>query len=410
MNSLYFDGQEYHYFKLRDRAGPDRIFISKVTEFKNGVTGEVTSKRVIRKVFDKDEGCEIAMVNGELVLRSSPAGRDQIKAIVYDNDNSTMGLVLQKFHSYGAKPTPMTSFTFRQTEFDDLLEFLSLVRFIDLSNNENFQISLSTLKDMVLIEKGEKELLAAFKTLHGNQRLQLLEGLKDADLTKEDLDILSGRKDGLEIFRTKLFEEQDWSETQWQDFFESNHWIFGYGLDYRFLSILQREAAVSNVDLDGTNTAFGDFLAGSSDFTVLVEMKRPDTPLFATEKKRSRAWELSKDLLHAVSQILAQKAEWQIKSVTQKNYDDHGNLIEQRTHDPKCLLIIGSTEQFTGSDREKEMKYQTFELFRRDSRNVEILTYSELFERAYFIVNQKQVGDEAAEGEGSGDFDDDIPF
>ncbi len=35
-----------------------------------------------------------------------------------------------------------------------------------------------------------------------------------------------------------------------------------------------------------------------------------------------------------------------------------------------------------------EIKQKTFELYRRDSRNVEILTYDELYERAYYIVNQ----------------------
>ena len=38
------------------------------------------------------------------------------------------------------------------------------------------------------------------------------------------------------------------------------------------------------------------------------------------------------------------------------------------------------------SDKEKRVKLKTFELFRRDSRNVEIITYDELYERAKFIV------------------------
>lgn len=35
---------------------------------------------------------------------------------------------------------------------------------------------------------------------------------------------------------------------------------------------------------------------------------------------------------------------------------------------------------------EKEIKKKTFELFRRDSRNIEILTFDELFDRAHFIA------------------------
>ena len=131
-----------------------------------------------------------------------------------------------------------------------------------------------------------------------------------------------------------------------------------------------------------------DFLLGSTDFTVLVELKRPDTPLFETLKNRSRSWKLSKYLVEAVSQILAQKASWEIKA-TQNCYNSKGDLIQQGTCDPKCILISGSREQFNDNSRDQDIKFRTFELFRRNSRNIEILTYDELYERAYYIVNQE---------------------
>ena len=248
--------------------------------------------------------------------------------------------------------------------------------------------SFSDLKQKVLVSRDEQQLLQAFKILEGNDRLCLLEQIRDAKLTKQDLDILSGRKDGLELFHQKLYVEKDWNEPQWQVFFEKNTWIFGYGLDYRFLSILQREAAVSSSDIDGKNTTNSDFLLGSTDFTVLVELKRPDTSLFEATKNRSRSWKLSNDIVDAVSQILAQKAAWEIKSA-QDCYTAGGNLINQRTSDPKCILIVGGRTQFDDNQRDQDIKLRTFELFRRDSRNIEILTYDELYERAYYIVNQE---------------------
>ena len=36
----------------------------------------------------------------------------------------------------------------------------------------------------------------------------------------------------------------------------------------------------------------------------------------------------------------------------------------------------------------KRIKKKTFELFRRDSRNIEIITYDELYERAKFIAER----------------------
>jgi hypothetical protein len=38
----------------------------------------------------------------------------------------------------------------------------------------------------------------------------------------------------------------------------------------------------------------------------------------------------------------------------------------------------------------KRIKEKTLELFRRDSRNVELVTYDELYERARFIVHNEK--------------------
>ncbi|MCD4743607.1 MAG: DUF4263 domain-containing protein [Desulfobacteraceae bacterium] len=389
MESFYTkeDGKIY-YYKFREKSGPDTIFVSKVVEFENPFTKEKKSQRAIRKVFGEEESFEVVKVNGELILRCSPSGRDQVKVIVYENDNSKMGFVIQKFRGDTGNPYKESSFSFYDYEFQELLEFLTLVRFMDLSTLDRFKLSFSDLKQKVLVNQDEKDLVQAFKNFKGENRLKLLEQMRDGKLTKEDLDILSGRKRGLEVFYEKLYVEKDWNEPQWQSFFEKNTWIFGYGLDYRFLTILQREAALSGSDLDGKNTVEGDFLLGSKDFTVLVELKRPDTPLFESSKSRSRSWKLSKQLLDAVSQILAQKASWEIEA-TKSCYNSEGDLIKQKTCDPKCILIIGNKDQFDRNQREQDIKFRTFELFRRDSRNIEILTYDELYERANFIVNQK---------------------
>lgn len=113
MESFYTkeDGEIY-YYKLRDKSGPDTIFVSKLTEFENSVTKEKTSKRYIRKVFGDEESCEIVRVKGEFILRCSPTGRDQIKIIVHENDNGKIGFVLQKFRGDTGNPYQNTNFHF----------------------------------------------------------------------------------------------------------------------------------------------------------------------------------------------------------------------------------------------------------------------------------------------------------
>ena len=158
------------------------------------------------------------------------------------------------------------------------------------------------------------------------------------------------------------------------------------------------------MDLDGKQTVITDFLMSDSRFTVIVELKRPDTPLFESGGNRSKSWKLSKDLTNAISQILTQKAEWEYKSQTEQ-FDNECNLIEEKTIDPKTLLIIGQTSQFSGTDRESKIKAKTFELYRRNSRNIEIVTFDELYDRASFIVNNKLDSEQKSEIE-----IDDLPF
>jgi hypothetical protein len=71
----------------------------------------------------------------------------------------------------------------------------------------------------------------------------------------------------------------------------------------------------------------------------LVELKAPKIDLFSNVQDRSNSWKLSNDLLYSISQILAQKADWQIKSQTPQFTKD-GKEIKQQTIDPKTILII----------------------------------------------------------------------
>ncbi|MBP0618267.1 Shedu immune nuclease family protein [Jiella mangrovi] len=179
---------------------------------------------------------------------------------------------------------------------------------------------------------------------------------------------------------------EDQPEKAWQHFFEKNTWIFGFGLDFRFFSILQREAAVGRTGVSGDGSAFVDFLGKINKFTVLVELKLPTTPLMNNFKAATNSYSLSTACIRAHSQILAQKADWQIKSEDIR-FDKNGDYADFRAVDPKVILIIGSNDGLIGkTEAETGLIRKTFEMYRRDSRNVEIITYSEMLERDQFLV------------------------
>ena len=417
--------KEIEYFRMRS---PSRIYISKsfpYLKFRGVFTNE---KRFVKKVFRKETINDFAEIKGEIVLRESNLfdKKYQVSAIVYSiKDTNLLEFTLQKFiEDEENKTTPVrdTSFSFSEEEFTALLKFLSDLKFLDYSNKERFVIEEGSLPNRkillnltkpdpskILVDKDLADIVDKLSDLDNEKRESVLETLRHNVLTKEDLNILSGRKEGLEIFNENLNKEIQITEPEWQTFFKQNSWIFGYGLDFRFLSILQREASVSSTDLDGKNEVKSDFLLGDKNFTVLVELKRPDTPLFEIGKDRSESWKLSKDLTYAISQILAQKAEWEIKSLTDQ-FDESGDRIEQETFDPKTILIIGHTNQFSGSTKTDLIKRKTFELYRRNSRNIEILTYDEIFERAKFIVNDGTDGIQMESTNGGDDDFEDLPF
>lgn len=410
---------EYDYFKMRKL---DKIYVSKSFPFKSFFGNINKKKRFVKKVFEKSEDNEFVKVKGEIVLRSSPSERDQVSVVVIgDNDDNAISVTLQKFRNNpksGFKPVENSSFTFQKGEFLALLKFLSDLKFIDFSDESRFKIDdkdnlkekISLLiqptgNEEVVVIKNDAQLINALSGLKGLERETLLSSLRNKVISHEDLNILSGRKEGLDIFKRELFKnDQDWDEKKWQSFFQLNPWIFGYGLDYRFLEIIQKEASVSSADLDGKQTVIADFLMTDSRFTVLVELKRPDTSLFEVDSNRSRSWKLSKDITNSISQILTQKAEWEMKSQSEQ-FDSAGKLIMERTIDPKTILIIGNTSQFKGTDRNSIIKAKTFELYRRNSKNIEIVTFDELYERASFIVNNKV--DSEIKNE---DKNDDLPF
>lgn len=93
--------------------------------------------------------------------------------------------------------------------------------------------------------------------------------------------------------------------------------------------------------------------------------------------------------MSAVSQIIEQKAEWLSFAQTGEHYTKAGDeVLTARTRNAKSILVIGSRDEFlrAKSPRRANLMRDTFELFRRESRSIDIITFDELLERAQFIT------------------------
>jgi len=175
--------------------------------------------------------------------------------------------------------------------FWKLIGFLQSVRDVELPK-DNFS----------LVSQDEGEIVAALRGRGTNSVVNIIKQLStssDISLTQKDINSLLKRREKLSEFRTALGTKSN-DESFWQDFFEQNKWIFGYGLNYEILRHQQSQPNYGGARVDGTGGQRGDNLmstTGDLNFTVLVEIKTPATPLLqGTQEIRNGAWSLSKNL------------------------------------------------------------------------------------------------------------------
>lgn len=171
----------------------------------------------------------------------------------------------------------------------------------------------------------------------------------------------------------------DWSEAEWEGFFRANPWIFGHNLTYQFLGEVQRQAHYGGTTLSGRGGQRGEFLMATeadARFTVLVEIKKPSSPLLGNQY-RNKVYELGEDLAGGVAQVQSNCRTWVIDGSQQEENTEA--LREQRifTYEPRGILVIGHTRELDNLN-----KRATFELFRRNLHNPDVLTFDELLARA----------------------------
>lgn len=382
--------EDAKYFELRKEG---KVYLSKV--FSHGAVND-QRRRLVHAVFEGTERAVAGEVEGALCLRLTGEQRKtQVTALVSQDDAGIRRVTLQTFKSRAGdwyQAYEKDAFTFRSGELEKLLEFLNRIKFIDLSNEDRFQIEdlSEAAGPKIITDATDRALIGKIKKLNADERERLFRSLHD-DLTQEEINLLLGRRQALEQFDAQLA-SGSWSEANWQNFFEAQNWVFGYGLDYRIMRQFDREMVVSAGGTDNREKPTVDFLMNFTDYTVLVEIKRPDTPIFQSHKTgRAGTWRFSPDFTDAISQVLEQKAEWLSAAQSGEHFNKAGtSRLEARTRDAKTILVIGNRTEFSrsGNLREANIKRDTFELFRRDTRSLEIMTFDELFERARFIIKE----------------------
>jgi hypothetical protein len=162
----------------------------------------------------------------------------------------------------------------------------------------------------------------------------------------------------------------DGLEKQWQEFLKDNSWIFS-SIFAQPVILYKREAYVGGKTIDNKNGKFNDFLIKNSlsDNVSFLEIKTHKTKILENTAYRGNdVFSATKDLSGSIAQVLNQRENFQkefymIKVKSQGNFE---------TFNSKCVVLIGSTKDLSEKQR------QSFELYRNNCKDVEILTFDEL--------------------------------
>ena len=134
--------------------------------------------------------------------------------------------------------------------------------------------------EVVIVDGREKEYIE--KLIAGNYGEDIWRQLVESDpalATKLSYaQIQASRKNELDEFKYAL--TQDYDESYWQRLLSKGDWIFGYGLSYYCLTMLNEQVLVGGKDIMNRNGQIVDFLAtseGQARYVVLVEIKKPST-------------------------------------------------------------------------------------------------------------------------------------
>lgn len=381
------DDYEYHRNKR-----PDKTYVSKSLSF-----GPQTDRRfrIASKVFDSPETHSFALEHGEHVIRITKGSRQEIVAKFYEDNRGLFVLTIQRY-TPGTGIPHQVHFSFVGDEIPKLIEFISNLRLVQFPDDKGLNVSDTELKKLLLSPDQVRSLIV--------QNQEIVIELAASEITKSDLIALGYRKKQLDRFEKLLldpdyFEQQKRSagasdESVWQTFFESNKWIFGYGLTYIFLAGLD-DSKLEQVVVGHTFSERGKRAdavmktKGTIEALCFVEIKKHSTPLLKNSPYRAGCWSPSDELSGGVAQLQG-TVEQAVRKLAEKleTHTEDGDPTGEKlfSYQPRSFLVVGSLNEFKVENGINSEKYRSFELFRRNTNRPEIITFDELYHRAKFIV------------------------
>lgn len=373
--------------------------------------------RYIHKVFDEaptDDDDEWEWTN--CVVFTTPGGRKQIELNVARSAGTVRKIRIQKVPTSGDLTRLEPVLELDRDQSARLIDLIKALDSIPVDGESTVIIDDQLLRDFFSAPDAMGRAYA--------QDPERFRALIQSDADARDVIALQHRREVVETMRTWLKDdaafdvEKDLAggpERAWQRLLEVNPWVLGIGLGGQLLTSWDKdklEKVVVGSDIQTVGKRVDALLRtnGIVRSLAFAEIKHHRTELLA-EQYRPGAWRPSNELAGAVVQV---------QQTVRMAVRDLGDYIEERAEDgsrtgtgtfivrPHSFLIVGSLSQLLGQGGGPiDDKVHSFELFRRNLHEPEIMTFDELLARAEWHVKLAEAQATVEDGESA--VDDGVP-
>jgi hypothetical protein len=395
---------------------PGRFYVSRRFP-QGGPDSGIVDPRICRFAYQvADENAEVLCESEdgwEVVLRET-ASRQQLKALFFEDTRSVQYLTFQRFNAAG-KHLERESFVLTGAEVDALASYLALIRSPSLAlaeSDEGIRLLPEGVDALLADDASRREVFRRYRGA--------IEDFVEADADSSEVVAFARRRQQLRVFEALLQDDdavarrrsvlkqlgrRSGVEDVWQDFFESNQWIFGTGLAPQFLhawSAEKLEQTVAGSSLFGQGKRPDALMrtAGALSSLVFVEIKTSETPLLHPTAYRAGTWRVGEEVAGGVAQCQSTIDEVMRHALRELDaVDEHGFRTGESAFvcRPRSVLVVGSLRQMMKGDEPNVAMFESFERFRRSLRDPEIITFDELYARAAMTLTLSDGDEERAE-------------
>lgn len=216
--------------------------------------------------------------------------------------------------------------------------------------------------------------------LKENERIELIESVSKhapeiAEISPSK--IVKLRSDLERVTLKKLIKEYknmlkgDKDERHWQEFFNENPFIFNMAFNCPVV-VVREQMYVGGMKSSRSGAKIADFIVRNSltNNVALVEIKTPKSSLISNKTASRGVYLPSSKTIHAVAQVLNQKAILEANIFSLKAENRYQDI---QSYAVRCCVVIGKIPK-------SQDKVNSFEMYRKNLINVEVITYSEILD------------------------------